>query len=93
MHFEFVKRIIFFDGKISRLLKVFNFFVLNTKIVCVKIRVSLIEVLIIIIQSYWLLMVNIEFSDWLKLIKYQMKIIQAKDDNDKIDQTLGSKAY
>ena len=41
-------------------------------------------------QGYWLLMVNIEFSDKLKLIKHQMKIIQAKDDNDEVDQALES---
>ena len=35
-------------------------------------------------------MVNIELSDRLKLIKHQMKIIQAKDDNDEVDQTLGN---
>ena len=29
----------------------------------------------IINQSYWLLMVNIELNDRLKLIKHQMKII------------------
>ena len=28
-------------------------------------------------QGYWLLMVKIEFSDRLKLIKHQMKILQA----------------
>ena len=44
-------------------------------------------------QGYWLLMVNIELSDRLKLIKHQMKIIQAKDDNDSVDQTLGSEAH
>ena len=33
-------------------------------------------------QGYWLLMVKDELSDRLKLIKHQMKIIQAKDDND-----------
>ena len=29
----------------------------------------------------------------LKLIKHQMKIIQAKDDNDKVDQALGNEAH
>ena len=29
-------------------------------------------------QSYWLLMVKVELSDRLELIKHQMKIIQAK---------------
>ena len=37
-------------------------------------------------QGYWLLMVNIELSDRLKLIKHQMKILQAKDDKDIFDQ-------
>ena len=41
-------------------------------------------------QVYWLLMVNIELSDRLKLIKHQMKIIQAKDENDEVDQILGN---
>ena len=41
-------------------------------------------------QGNWLLMVNIELSDRLKLIKHQMKIIQAKDDNDEVDQELGN---
>ena len=35
-------------------------------------------------------MVNIEFSDMLKLIKHQMKIIQANDDNNEVDQVLGN---
>ena len=39
-------------------------------------RVPLIEVLMITNQGYWLLMVNIELIDRLKLIKYQMKIFQ-----------------
>ena len=47
----------------------------------------------IINQGYWLLMVNIELSDRLKLIKHQMKILQAKDDNDVVDQTLGSEVH
>ena len=51
-------------------------------------RVPLVEVLMITNQCYWLLMVNIELSDRLKLIKHQMKIIQAKDDNDEVDQAL-----
>ena len=38
-------------------------------------------------------MVNIELSDRLKLIKNQMKIIQAKDGNDEVDQALGSEAH
>ena len=36
-------------------------------------------------QGHWLLMVKDELSDRLKLIKHQMKIIQAKDDNNVID--------
>ena len=40
-------------------------------------RVPLIEVMMITNQGYWLLMVNIEISDRLKLIKHQMKIFQA----------------
>ena len=36
-------------------------------------------------QGYWLLMVKDKLSDKLKLIKHQMKIIQAKDDNDVVD--------
>ena len=36
-------------------------------------------------QLYLLLMANIELSDRLKLIKHQMKIIQAKDDNGEVD--------
>ena len=44
-------------------------------------------------QGYWLLMVNIEFIDRLKLIKHQMKIIQAKDNNDEIDQALGNEVH
>ena len=44
-------------------------------------------------QSYWLLMVNIEFNDMLKVIKHQMKIIQSKDDNDEVDQVLESEAH
>ena len=35
--------------------------------------------------GYWLLMVKIELSDRLKLINHQMKILQAKDDNDVFD--------
>ena len=44
-------------------------------------------------QGYWLLMVNIELSNSLKLIKHQMKIIQDKDDNDEVDQTLGNEVH
>ena len=40
-------------------------------------------------KGYWLLMVKVEFTDMLELIKHQMKIIQAKDDNDEVDQALG----
>ena len=32
-------------------------------------------------------------SDRLKLIKHQMKIIQAKDDNDEVDQALGNEVH
>ena len=42
----------------------------------VSLRVPLIEVLMIPNQGYWLLMVKIELSNRLKLIKYQMKIFQ-----------------
>ena len=35
----------------------------------------------------------VELSDRLKLIKHQMKIIQAKDDNDEVDQTLGNEVH
>ena len=38
-------------------------------------------------------MVKDELSDKLKLIKHQMKIIQAKDDNDEVDQALGSEVH
>ena len=44
-------------------------------------------------QGYWLLMVNIKLSDRLKLIKHQMKIMQAKDNNDEVDQALGSEVH
>ena len=44
-------------------------------------------------QGYWLLMVKDELSDRLKLIKHQMKIIQAKHDNDVVDQALGSEVH
>ena len=44
-------------------------------------------------QGYWLLKVKIELSDRLKLIKHQMKIRQAKDDNDEVDQSLGSEVH
>ena len=40
-------------------------------------RVSLIRVLMITNQGYWLLMVKIELSDRLKLMKHRMKIFQA----------------
>ena len=38
-------------------------------------------------------MVNIELSDKLKLIKHQMKIIQAKDGNDEVDQALRNEVH
>ena len=41
-------------------------------------------------QGYWLLMVKVELSDMLEFIKHQMKIIQAKVDNDEVDQALRS---
>ena len=56
-------------------------------------KVLLVEVLMITNQGYWLLMVKDEFSDGLKLIKHQMKIIQAKDDIDVVDQALRSKFH
>ena len=57
--------------------------------VTVSPRVPLVEVLMIKNQVYWLLMVKDELSDRLKLIKHQIKIIQAKDDNDVVDRALG----
>ena len=60
---------------------------------CVSPIVLLVEVSIITNQGYWLLMVKDELSDRLKLIKYQMKIIQAKDDNYVVDQALGSEVH
>ena len=56
-------------------------------------KVPLVEVLMITNQGYWLLMVKDEVSDRLKLIKHQMKIIQAKDDNDVVDQAFGSEVH
>ena len=44
-------------------------------------------------QGYLLLMVKVELSKRLKLIKHQMKIVQAKDDNDEVDQALGSEVH
>ena len=44
-------------------------------------------------QGYWLLIVKDELSDRLKLIKHQMKIIKGKDDNDVVDQALGSEVH
>ena len=38
-------------------------------------------------------MVKVELSDRLKLIKHQIKILQAKDDNDVVDQALGSEVH
>ena len=37
-------------------------------------------------QGYWSLMVEIELSDSLELIKHQLKILQAKDDKEVFDQ-------
>ena len=62
-------------------------------IVIVSPRVPLVEVFMITNQGYWLLMVKDELSDRLKLIKHQIKIIQAKDDNDVVDQALGSEVH
>ena len=56
-------------------------------------RVPLVEVLVITTQGYWLLMIKDELSDRLKLIKHQMKKIQAKDDNGVVDQVLGSEVH
>ena len=44
-------------------------------------------------QGYWLPMVKVELIDRLKLIKHQMKILQAKDDNDVVGQALGSEVH
>ena len=38
-------------------------------------------------------MVKVELSDMLELIKRQMKIIQAKYDNDEVAQALGSEVH
>ena len=38
-------------------------------------------------------MVKDELSDRLKLVKHQLKIIQAKDDNDVVDQDLRSEVH
>ena len=56
-------------------------------------RVPLVEVLMITNHGYWLLMVKDELSERLKLIKHQMKIIQAKDDNDVVFKALGSEVH
>ena len=68
---------------------------LNNKLIYRPIspRVPLVEVLMITNPGYWLLMGKIELSDRLKLIKHQMKIFQAKDDNDVVDLALGSKVH
>ena len=44
-------------------------------------------------QGYWLLTVKVELSDRLKAIKHQMKILQAKDDKDVVDQALGREVH
>ena len=44
-------------------------------------------------QGYWLLMVKVELSDRLKLIKRQMKILQAIDDKDVFDQAFGREVH
>ena len=36
-------------------------------------------------QGCWLLIVKVNLSDRLELIKHKMKIIQVKDDNDEVD--------
>ena len=38
-------------------------------------------------------MVKVKLNDRLKVIKYQMKILQAKDNNDIFDQALRSEAH
>ena len=38
-------------------------------------------------------MVKVELSDRLELIMHQMKIIQVKDGNDEVDQTLGNEVH
>ena len=53
----------------------------------------LVEVWIITNQCYWLLMVKIELSDRLKVIKHQMEILQAKDDKDIFDQAFGREVH
>ena len=59
----------------------------------VSLIVPLVEVLMITNQSYWLLMVKVELSNRLKLINHQMKILLSKDDNDVVDQALGSEVH
>ena len=44
-------------------------------------------------QGYWLLIINIELSDRLKLINHQMKIIQAKNDNNEVDQVFRNEVH
>ena len=55
--------------------------------------VPLVEVLMITNQGYWSLMVKVELSDRLELIKHQMKILQAKDDKDVFDQAFGREVH
>ena len=50
-------------------------------------------VLIITNRGYWLLMVKIEFSDKLKLIKYQMKTFQEYDDDGVLYRSLGGQVH
>ena len=57
----------------------------KSQLLIVSPRVPLVEVLMITNQGYWLPMVKDELSDKLRLIKHQMKIIQAKDDNDVVN--------
>ena len=44
-------------------------------------------------QCYWSLMVKVELSDRLELIKHQMKILQAKDDKDVFHQAFGREVH
>ena len=44
-------------------------------------------------QDYWLLIVKVELNDRLKLIKHQMKILQAKGNKDVFDQAFGREVH
>ena len=52
-----------------------KFFMSNLEFNIVSPRVPLVEVLMITNQGYWLLMIKVELSDRVELIKHQMKII------------------